>query len=83
MMKPTCWIELRYGWGLHGLVIARSGNTELLHQVKAVTLAEAEKKVAMTKHMDSIMALIEQGELDKLRRILKILLPDERIVPYE
>lgn len=78
MAKPTCWVELRYGWGLKGIAIAQSGNPKLLRQTKEVMLAEAERKAQITKRVDSILALIEQEEFNRLRRILEVLIPEDK-----
>lgn len=78
MAKPTCWIELRYGWGLKGIAIAQSGNPELLQQAREVILAEAERKAEISRQIDSVLGLIEEQELTKLRRILETLIPEDK-----
>jgi len=78
MAKPTCWVELRYGWGLKGIAVAQSGNPRLLEQTRDVILAEAERKAQISRQVDSVLGFIEEQELAKLRRILEVLIPEGR-----
>jgi len=73
MAKPACWVELRYGWGLKGIPIARSGNPKLLRHCKQILLAEAEQKTEMSGRVDSVLGSIEKQELIKLRSVLDLL----------
>ena len=73
MAEPACWVELRYGLGLKGIPIARSGNPELLRHCKQVLLAEAERKSEMSGRIDSVLGSIEKQELIKLRSVLDLL----------
>lgn len=77
MAKPTCWIELRYGWGLKGTLIAQTGNPDLLREVKRVILAEAERKAELSKRVDYVLGSIEREELVKLQRILNMVIPED------
>ena len=76
MAKPACWIELRYGWGLKGIPIARSGNPKLLRRCKQTLLAEAAQKAEMSGRVDSILGSIEKQELIKLQSVLDLLVKD-------
>ncbi len=76
MAKPACWIELRYGWGLKGIPIARSGNPKLLRRCKQILLAEAAQKAKMSGRVDSILGSIEKQELIKLQSVLDLLVKD-------
>jgi len=76
MTKPTCWVELKYGWGLKGIAIAQSGNPHLLRQCKQILLAEAERRAEVSSHVDSILGYIEKQELIQLQSVLNLLLKD-------
>lgn len=75
MAKPVCWIELRYGWGLKGIPIAQTVSSELLKQVKETLLTEAERRAESSRKVDSVLGFIEEQELEKLRRILEVIIP--------
>jgi len=77
LTKPVCWVELRYGWGLKGIPIAQTANSELIRQVKEILLAEAERRAEVSQKVDPILGFIEEQELEKLRRILGIVIPDD------
>lgn len=76
MAKQVCWIELRYGWGLKGIPIGQTVSSELLKQVKETLLTEAERRAEFSRKVDSLLGFIEEQELDKLRRILEVIIPD-------
>ena len=76
MAKPVCWVELRYGWGLKGIPISQTASSELLKQVKEVLLSEAERRAEVSQKVDPILGFIEEQELEKLRRILGVVIPD-------
>lgn len=77
MSKPSCWVELRYGWGLKGIPIALSGNPNLLRRCKQVLLLEAKRKAEISRHVDLVLGSIEEQELIKLRSVLDLLIPEE------
>lgn len=77
MVKPACWVELRYGWGLKGIPIAQSGNPKLLRHCKQTLLTEAERKTEISKQVDCVLGSIEEQELIKLRSVLELLIPDD------
>jgi len=76
LAKSVCWVELRYGWGLKGIPIAQTGSPELLKQVKEILLAEAQRRAQVSRKVDPILGFIEEQELEKLRRILGVVIPD-------
>ena len=76
MAKPVCWVELRYGWGLKGIPIGQTASPELLKQVKEILLSEAERRAEVSQKVDPILGFIEEQELEKLRRILGVVIPD-------
>ena len=76
MAKSVCWVELRYGWGLKGIPIGQTASSELLKQVKEVLLAEAERRAEVSRKVDPILGFIEKQELEKLRRILTVVIPN-------
>jgi hypothetical protein len=75
LAKPVCWVELRYGWGLKGIPIAQTASLELLKQVKEILLSEAEQRAGVSQKVDPILGFIEEQELEKLRRILEVVIP--------
>lgn len=75
MAKSVCWVELRYGWGLKGIPIGQTVNSELLKQVKEILLSEAERRAEVSQKVDPILGFIEEQELGKLRRILGRVIP--------
>ena len=75
MAKTVCWLELRYGWGLKGIPIAQTASSELLKQVKEILLSEAERRAEVSQKVDPILGFIEEQELEKLRRILEVVIP--------
>ena len=76
MRKPVCWVELRYGWGLKGIPIAQTASSELLKQIKEILLSEAVRRAEVSQKVDPILGFIEEQELEKLRRILGVVIPD-------
>ena len=76
MAKSVCWVELRYGWGLKGIPIGQTASSELLKQVKEILLSEAERRAEVSQKVDPILGFIEEQELEKLRRILGAVIPD-------
>jgi hypothetical protein len=76
LAKPVCWVELRYGWGLKGIPIAQTASSELLKQLREILLAEAERRAQISRKADPVLGLIEEQELQKLRRILRVVIPD-------
>lgn len=76
MRKPVCWVELRYGWGLKGIPIAQTASSELLSQIKEILLSEAVRRAEVSQKVDPILGFIEEQELEKLRRILGVVIPD-------
>jgi len=76
LTKAACWVELRYGWGLKGIPIAQTASSELLKQLKEILLAEAERRAQISCKVDPVLGLIEEQELEKLRRILRVVIPD-------
>ena len=75
MAKPVCWVELRYGWGLKGIPIGQTASSELLKQVKGILLSEAERRAEVSQKVDPILGFIQEQELEKLRRILEVVVP--------
>jgi hypothetical protein len=75
LAKPVCWVELRYGWGLKGIPIAQTASSELLKLAKEILLAEAERRAEVSQKVDPILGFIEEQELEKLRRILTVVIP--------
>ena len=75
MAKPVCWVELRYGWGLKGIPIGQTASLELLKQVKGILLSEAERRAEVSQKVDPILGFIQEQELEKLRRILEVVVP--------
>jgi hypothetical protein len=75
LSKSVCWVELRYGWGLKGIPIGQTVNSELLKQVKEILLSEAERRAEVSQKVDPILGFIEEQELGKLRRILGRVIP--------
>jgi len=76
LAKPVCWVELRYGWGLKGIPIAQTASSELLKQIKEILLSEAARRAEVSQKVDPILGFIEEQELEKLRRILGVVIPD-------
>ena len=76
MAKSVCWIELRYRWGLKGIPIGQTASSKLLKQVKEILLAEAERRAEVSHKVDPVLGFIEEQELEKLRRILKVVIPN-------
>ena len=77
MAKATCWIELRYGWGLKGVAIAQTGNPAILRQVKQVILAEAKRKTEISRQVDTTLGFIQEQEYTKLQQILDTVMPED------
>jgi hypothetical protein len=74
--KAAFWIELRYGWGLKGIPIAQTASSELLIRLKEVLLTEAERRARISQKVDPVLGFIEEQELEKLRRVLKVVIPN-------
>jgi hypothetical protein len=76
LTKAACWVELRYGWGLKGIPIGQTASLQLLKQVKESLLAEAERRAEVSHKVDPVLGFIEEQELEKLRRILGVVIPN-------
>jgi hypothetical protein len=74
--KAAFWIELRYGWGLKGIPIAQTASSELLIRLKEVLLTEAERRARISQKVDPVLGFIEEQELEKLRRVLRVVIPN-------
>jgi hypothetical protein len=77
--KAAFWIELRYGWGLKGIPIAQTASSELLIRLKEILLAEAERRAQISRKVDPVLGFIEEQELEKLRRVLKVVIPESTV----
>lgn len=67
-------LTLHYPKGARGIPIYTSGNPRLLHLFKEVVLEELQEKVESAE--DEVEALIAKAELQRLRRLFSILIPD-------
>ena len=77
MAKSACWVELRYGWGLKGIPVAQTACSEILRRMKEILLAEAEQRAEVSLNVDPVLGFIEEQELEKLRRILEVIIPSD------
>lgn len=75
MVRPRCWVELRYGWGSKGIPVAQTSDPRLLRELRDTLLAEAERRTKVARATDYIFGFIQEQELRKLRSILDMLMP--------
>ena len=76
-------MSLNYDWGDEGLPLAKTRNSKVLAAVKAVVLAEARERADISRNVDQIIATLEGAELNRLRAVLDMLIPEgaEKVVP--
>jgi hypothetical protein len=72
-----CWVALVYDWGDNGLPLGKTHATKVLAAVKAVLLAEATERAAISREVDPIIAALDEAELRRLHRVLDRLIPEE------
>ncbi len=76
-MEPRCWVSVVYDWGDEGLNLAKTENPEVLALAKRVLLEEAEVRLAVSREVDQIIAILDDAELKRLRVVLDRLIPEE------
>ena len=83
MIAPDVHIELVHDPRRHRAVIGWSADPALLAATAQTLIAEAERRAEQFAGLDDVAAESERAEVHRLRRILALILPDDRIVGSE
>jgi len=70
------WVELRYGAG-PGVSLCRVNNPYLLRVFKECALGKAKQLVEESAAIDEIIHLQDQAELERLEKILTVVIPND------
>jgi hypothetical protein len=71
------WVELRYGVMPHGTLLSLTDNPRLLVLTKREILGRLKTRLAEVVGADEILELIDRSELDRLQKVLDMLIPPE------
>lgn len=71
------WLELRYGTGGQGIALCKLDNPHLLVLFRRYALERAERNVGESEGVDQIIHLQDQMELERLERLLDLVIPRE------
>jgi hypothetical protein len=75
-MDQNVRVELVHDPLRHRLLIGQSADRGLLYAVAAAILAEAQERTRAFEGIDDIHAAAEIAEVERLRRVLRIVLPE-------
>lgn len=75
----TVWAELRYGVKGQGVALCRLDNPYLLKVFRQCALSRAERLAHESEGIDEVIHAQDQLELERLKKILDLIIPDEAI----
>ena len=76
-MTNRCWVSLVYDWGEDGLPIGSTDAPHVLRQVAEDLLVRAREAAALSRWVDSVKATLDRAEVERLERVLGLLLGRE------
>lgn len=76
-MSNRCQVSILYDWGDHGLLIGSSDDPRLLRQVAENLLARARDEAHLSRWVDPVKAALDKAEVERLERVLGLLLGSE------
>ena len=74
--QMKAWVELKYGVTGQGITICRSDSPYLLRVFKRCALQRAKQFANQSYEVDPIIHLHDDLELEKLEKLLGLLIPD-------
>lgn len=83
MIAPNVHVELIHDPHRHRAVIGWSADPALLRVTAEQLVAEADRRARQFEGIDDLACAEAQAEGRRLRRVLKLILPDERVFPHE
>ena len=83
MIAPDVHVELVHDPRRHRAVIGWSADPALLAATAQTLIAEAEQRAEQFAGLDDVAAESERAEAGRLRRVLALIMPDERVVGGE
>jgi uncharacterized protein YqfB (UPF0267 family) len=74
---PNVQVELVHDPLRHRLVVGRSGDLALIRVTAEQLIFETEERAQRFEGIDDVHAAQERAEVERLRRILRLILPEE------
>ena len=76
-MTNKCWVSLVYDWGDEGLPLGSTDDQHLLRQVADGLLVRAREAAELSRWVDPVKAALDQAEVERLERVLTLLVGRE------
>lgn len=83
MIAPNVHVEFVHDPGRHRAVIGWSADPALLRATAEQLVWEADRRAKQFEGLDDLAAVEASSEARRLRRVLELILPDERVFPRE
>jgi hypothetical protein len=83
VIAPNVHVELVHDPHRHRAVIGWSADPALLRVTAEQLIAEADRRAQQFEGIDDVTCAEARAEVDRLRRVLELILPDERVFPHE
>ena len=74
-IKGQVWAELRYGVSGQGIALCKTDNPYLLRVFKRCALERASQLAEESDGVDAIIHLQDEAELERLKKLLAMLIP--------
>ena len=71
------WCELKYGLKGQGVALCKLDNPYLLKIIKSCALQQALRNTEESNGVDEVIHLQDEMELERLERLLNLLIPEE------